>query len=177
MKVTKKTPHEALVIEGLDFTCAAPFNEGDTITAGEASALNQTLRENMRNNFAKKVKDAKTEAEKNGAEVDLSALQTELNSYTNDYEFGTGRGGFRTADPVRRKAIELAKEKVKAAFVKKGFKASEITSATLTEKAVEAIDGGKYPQFMEQAKVLVEAEQAAAAATGGDLDLDVPEAA
>jgi hypothetical protein len=50
---------EDVTIAGEVFKIDTPYTEGHTCTAGEASALNQVRHENLRNNFAKKVKDAK----------------------------------------------------------------------------------------------------------------------
>ena len=175
MKVEKDTPRVELGIKEHSFTCPAPFIEGHKCSAGDAATLNQTLRENVRNNFAKRLEKALEEAKKKKQSVEsvIKAIQTDMDKYVLEYEFGEGRGGNRIADPVKRKAVELAKGSVKKALEKKGYKAADITAAILTEKAIAAVDSGKYPKFMEQAKNILAAEKAAAEATDADLDLEI----
>jgi hypothetical protein len=66
---------EQITISGHSFNVPVRYEEGHELTAGEASALNQTYHENLRNNFAKKVKDA-------GDGADVAALQAELAAKT-----------------------------------------------------------------------------------------------
>lgn len=106
------------------------LHEGAQMTAGMAASLQQTRRENIRNNFSKRVNDAL----KNGwDEAKHNELQEALRSYSERYEFGVraeGSGtGPRVTDPVEREARDEAKKIISNAyFAKTGqrVKAAEI---------------------------------------------------
>lgn len=150
MKIGKETPRESVGIQGVVLSIAQPFNEGHNCTANEAAALNQLLKENVRNNQAptvKKMDEAKTAK---------GEIQKMLDEYVGSYEFGVRRSG-GTKDPVEAEAIALAKEKVKAAMAAKGIKLSEVKAADITEKAIEVVN--KHPQFREKAKQIVAARK------------------
>jgi hypothetical protein len=156
------TPVTSITIQGLEFEVMQPYSEGHQLTAGEAAALNQTLAENLRNNFAPAVRKAVAEYRKaNGlaedAEVpvtnlDRDELQQNLDKYAEDYEFGVGRaGGIRAPkDPIEREAHRIAQEKVKAALATKNVKLSSVSK----EKMDELVKGviAKYPAITEEAK-------------------------
>jgi hypothetical protein len=48
---------EQITIAGQSFNVPIRYEEGHELTSGEASALNQTYHENIRNNLAKKAKE------------------------------------------------------------------------------------------------------------------------
>lgn len=153
---------EQITISGHSFNVPVRYEEGHELTAGEASALNQTYHENLRNNFSKKVKDA-------GASADLAALQAELDTYANDYQFGvrTSGGGAVSRDPVMAEAMRIAKkivgEKIKAA----GKKVSDYEQAAINGAAKALID--RDPAILETAKARVSEQQSLASADLGDL--------
>ena len=155
---------EQITIAGKVFNAPLRYEEGHELTAGEASALNQTYHENLRNNFAKKVRDALD----NGG-FDQEALQTEFSAYAEEYNFGVRTGGGPRSDPVMKKAMDMARTKLKERMKQKGIEAD---AAAVTEAAKKLI--AKNPEFIELAKRLVEEEKAAAAI---DLDEIVSEAA
>ena len=146
MEFNKKTPREQLGIQGAILTIPIPFNEGHVCTANEASALNQLLKENVRNNQAphvkKMLKENKTPEE----------MQAHLDKYMTEYTIGVRRSG-GTKDPIRAEAISLAKEKVKKAILDKGGKLNQFKAADITAKAEMVVD--QYPQFMEKAAEIV----------------------
>jgi hypothetical protein len=98
--------YDQITIQGQTFRVPIRYAAGHTLTEGEASALNQTLHENLRNNFARKV------AEGSEAGIPQETLQQQLDDYANDYQFGvrTGGGGFR-GDPVMTMAMNIAPAK------------------------------------------------------------------
>jgi hypothetical protein len=132
----------SLTIQGIKFETAPRFAEGHTLNAAEASVLNQTLVENLRNNFASTVKAAYVAAAKaNGKvdsegnpdpsqvtidEIDVEALQSAFAEYEDAYEFGVRRTGTTRApaDPVAREALSIATDRVKAALKVRGYKLS-----------------------------------------------------
>lgn len=121
----------------------AKYNVGYTLTTeGEAHALQQTFTENLRNNFASKVKaklDGKTEL----SPEDLQALQAEFDTYAEKYEFGVrqaGSGPRAVKDPVEREVRKMAggaiSERYKAKYNEKPSK------EWLDEKVSELLAAG-----------------------------------
>lgn len=158
---------EQITIAGEVFSAPVRYEEGHELTAGEASALNQTYHENLRNNFAKKVKDAK---EKN--EFDLEILQAEFNDYAEAYQFGLRVGGGGTRDPVLSEAMTIAKSQIRAALKKKGVKIATVEASAITEAAKKLI--ARDARIMELAKQRVEEAQSAAAEDLSDLVSGLP---
>jgi len=161
---------EQITIAGKTFNAPLRYEEGHELSAGEASALNQTYHENLRNNFAKRVKDA-TEA---GA-FDQDAMQSEFDAYAAEYQFGVRTGGGATRDPVMSEALNIARGMIRAALKKKGLAQKSVEPAVITAKAKELI--GKRPEIMELAKTRVAEAQAAASDDLSDFVSDVSEAA
>lgn len=150
--INESTPRQDVTINGETFKVAQPFTAGYTLNSNEAAALNQTFAENIRNNLASKVKEAKE-----AGSFDVAEFQSQVvDEYVDSYEFGvrTGGGG-RTSDPVMAEALEIARTKVRAALQKAGHKLSDIAAAEVTRLAKEAI--GKNPQILDLAKARVAA--------------------
>jgi hypothetical protein len=145
---------EQITIAGHSFNVPLRYEEGHELTAGEAGALNQTYHENLRNNFAKKVKDA-------GGSPDLAALQAELNKYAEEYQFGVrvGGGGGRTTDPVMSLAMRIAKKKITDLLRDKGKKPSDYEPSAITAAAKALLDRPEGAQILEVAKARVEEEK------------------
>lgn len=165
-----------LTIQGLEFEVEAPYKEGDVIDANEASALNQTFVENIRNNFAATIKAAKAEICKTNGWVtkdgdkevpdlervsndalDMDEINASFVKYVESYEFGTRRvGGTRApADPVEREARRLAWEKVKELLKAKGYSVNKIEAETKDRLVGQALEN--YPEIRETARTLVAA--------------------
>lgn len=133
-----------ITIQGVVFAVPPVFKEGHVLTAAEAYTLDQTRRENLRNNFAGAVAEAKLKAavekgaltkDDKGVEIgdvsqvtnddlDVDALQEAFATYADNYEFGVrGSGSPRApADPVERELQTLALGVIKDAYRAKGFK-------------------------------------------------------
>lgn len=167
--ITKKTPREAFTIAGQTFQVVQPYAEGHVLTSGEASALNQTYAENIRNNFAARVKDA-VEA----GTFDQEVFQGQLDDYMGEYEFGVRRGGGgRSGDPVMAEAMTIARDKVRQAIKRAGkHKLSDVPASEITRLAKELISSGKYPQIMEAAKARVDAQRDVADVEIGDVNTE-----
>lgn len=104
--------NKAIVIAGVEFTAPFKYAEGHVLNAVEAKTLNQTRFENLRNNFAKTVKDSLEGKE--GA-VPQDQLAAKFAEYEAGYEFaqpGTG-GSTAKLDPIEREAISIATDIVK----------------------------------------------------------------
>lgn len=126
MKIPANTPRRAITVQGLTLQAPAPYTEGHTLIANEAAVLNQTLAENLRNNFAsvvaKAVKDAGVKDVSELPAEKTSALQAEFDKYVETYEFGVHRSGVRVVDPIEREAIAIAEEAIKTALRQRNLK-------------------------------------------------------
>ena len=155
---------EQITIAGKTFNVPVRYEEGHELTAGEASALNQTYHENLRNNFARKVEEVA-----NGGNLtsdQLDELQEKLDKYAEEYEFGVRVGGFTRGDPIKSEAMKIARDKVWELLKKKGKKRKDVDAAAVNEYAKKLLD--KYnDEIMALAKQRVEEAQALAA---GDLE-------
>lgn len=103
-----------ITIEGEIFECPdhPSLYVGATMTEGHVASLMQTRRENLRNNFAKKVKTAK---ENGGVTPEVHAAFAE---YASKYEFGVRQPGAPrvTRDPVEKEAFKIMKSAVSSAY-------------------------------------------------------------
>lgn len=154
---------EQITIAGQVFNVPVRYEEGHELTAGEASALNQTYHENIRNNFARQVK----EGLESGNES-LESLQKKLDSYAEEYQFGIRTGGGAVRDPVQAEAMNIAKSHIRALLRKKGRKVSDVASSAITDAAKKLLAHPEHgPKINETAKARVAEAQAAA---GSDLD-------
>lgn len=158
MQFDKQTPKKEITIKEVTLKVIAPFAEGHQLTAEEANVLNQTLAENLRNNFAGVVTAAK-EAAGSAEAVDVAALQDQLNEYMAEYTFGHRRSAGVAVNPVERIAINLAKNAVKAGLKKKGLDVKNYSAEQITQLAKDAV--ARYPHFMENAEQIHEAKKAA----------------
>lgn len=170
--VTTTSTQESIVtkqitIAGHQFEVATPYEEGQTVSLskGEAHTLNQTRHENIRNNFAKKVKDA----EEKGS-FDQSTLQSEVSTYDQNYEFGVREGGVAVAvarDPVMTEARRLARVAIQTKLREAGrTDVSKEQLAAAVEKAIEA-----NPHIVEVARERVEASRKAAEDLAGGISI------
>lgn len=114
----------SLTIQGAQFTVpdavVAKYDHFLTSDAPEGlrHTVRQTLLENLRNNFAGKVKEALDGTEELPAEK-VTELQTAFDEYANGYEFGirsAGGGGAPKKDPVEREMHKLAREDLKVRY-------------------------------------------------------------
>lgn len=151
---------QTITIQGVEFTIGAPYSAGHVLTAGEASALNQLRGENIRNNFAGKMKSAKDKGE-------TIPGQTELAKYDAEYVFGVRSAAGPRLDPVERKARQLAAVEVEKLIKSKGLKKAALPEGKFDELVSAFLD--KYPAFREKAKTIVTAEQSALDLGGLDL--------
>lgn len=123
--------------QGFELSVAVPYAEGSVLQANEAEALNQTLTENLRNNFATRLRQRQDEAAQEGTtyEPDMGELQAEFDEYVSTYEFGVRRAGTvrASADPVEREALKMAERQVKSAIQLKGYKIKDMPRERLAE--------------------------------------------
>lgn len=120
------TPRSDLTIAGSIFSIPAPFTEGYVLNPNEANALNQLLRENVRNNLAPKAE---------------GLTQQVVDDYVSTYEFNVRRGGGGASlNPVEKKARTIARERIQAALRERNMKIdlkTEEGKAWMEEKITE----------------------------------------
>lgn len=160
---------EQITIAGHTFNVPVRYEEGHELTENEAGALNQTYHENLRNNFAQRVKDGVA------AGKAVEALQTELDTYAENYQFGVRTGGGAVRDPVMSEAMAIAKTKIREHLRKKGVKLKDVDSKQVTEAAKKLI--ARSPEIVELAKQRVEEAKSAAATDLDSLVADISAAA
>lgn len=106
---------KTIVVQGIEFSAPEPYTAGHVLLDNEASALNQTYAENLRNNFAGNVKEAKEAHGERLPSNIVEQLRDEFESYAASYTFGVRRAG--EVDPVRlvrNKAASFTEEQKRA---------------------------------------------------------------
>lgn len=154
-EIHESTPRETYTIAGESFSIPRPYKHGHVLNEGEATALNQTFAENVRNNLASKLKE-----EKEAGSFDVSVFQAKVDDYCESYEFGVRTGGGRSSDPVMTEALAIARDLVRKAIVAKGIKLADVKAANITELAKQTIE--KNPKILETARARVEEVRAIA---------------
>jgi|SRR5215469_267820 len=158
----------SITIQGLEFNVDYPYSPGpQELTPGEASALNQTRAENLRNNFAAQIKALIEEyretnklpddEEISPTVLDKDSLDKAFAEYADKYEFGVRQlgGGRVPMDPVEREAWKIAEAKVKEALKASNVKLTSVSKEKMSE-LIEAVIA-KYPDITEEAKRRVSA--------------------
>lgn len=115
---------------------------GTPLTEGMVASLQQTRRENIRNNFASKVRDATNDGEDELSQDDKNQLQQQLNQYAEAYEFGVRAAGVRrVTDPVEKEARDEVRRTIQQRHF--ALHGKRVTGEPLTE-AVEAVMMGPH---------------------------------
>jgi hypothetical protein len=147
--------YDQITIQGTVFRVPLRYSAGHTLNDGEASALNQTLHENIRNNMAKQV------AEATEAGVPKETQQQMVDDYATDYQFGVraGGGGFR-GDPVMTLAMNAAREMVRIAIKKKNLDNDDWPASRISQVAKALLEGqGEDGEIIRSARKTIEAER------------------
>lgn len=168
-----------IVVDGLTFQAELPYKEGHPLTAGEAVALNQTYSENLRNNFANRVKKAKASAKatriqawhdagKEGPEPnddtipadEMAKLQAAWDEYVTLYEFNGRRVSRPQGDPIDREARKMARAVITTHCKEQTppVNTKDFTDERWDDLINQVLE--KYPDIKEQARVRVEANKA-----------------
>jgi hypothetical protein len=139
---------QEITIAGEVFKIAPRYSDGHTLSENEASALNQTFFENIRNNMASAVK-----ASKEKGDFDIDVMQDEVTKYAEDYEFGARRGPGTPKDPIRALALRFATTAIGKSLKEKFDKDHGFTSAEVKELANKLLDHPtKGPKYLAKAK-------------------------
>lgn len=159
---------QTITIQGYDFEAPAPYAEGHVLSIAEAATLNQTLGENLRNNFAKRVKTEKDKAEGGTISGDvLKTLYDEFASYAEEYEFaGKRRSGSTKIDALTREARRIAKGIVMEALRKKDMDPKSLEEGKLDQLISLTIE--KRPGILVEAQRRIDAAKSVANEAIGD---------
>ena len=115
---------------------------GQPLTEGMVASLQQTRRENIRNNFASKVRDATNDGEDELSQDDKNQLQQQLNQYAEAYEFGVrAPSARRVTDPVEKEARDEVRRTIQQRHF--ALHGKRVAGEPLTE-AVEAVMMGPH---------------------------------
>lgn len=145
---------EQITIQGHSFNVPTRYREGHELNEAEANALNQTFHENLRNNFAKKVKEA-------GESPDLAALQAELDAYAESYQFGIRAAGTGVSrDPVMTEAMRMARKIIDDLLRKKGKKPSDVTAEAKNDAAKRLLERPEGANILAAARQRIEEQKA-----------------
>lgn len=173
--VNDGTATSDIQIQGLTFSYTTPYVAGHPLTEGEANQLNGVRGENLRNNFASKIKDARAEAEKErgeGAELTeevIAALQAEFSQRDAEYAFTGKRQSRGPVDPVMAKAKSMARETINSALRTKNIKPSDLAEGKMDELIGKYLEN--HPEVVEEARLQVQKVKEAAADALGGVDL------
>lgn len=145
--------YDQITIQGQTFRVPIRYQSGHVLTENEADALNQTYHENLRNNFASKVRDGSE------AGVSLETLQQQLDDYAADYQFGA-RGGGGPRDPVMTLAMGVARELIRNAIKNKGLDPDEWPATRISQAARQYLDQqGPDGKIIARARQQIEEER------------------
>lgn len=128
-----------VTIAGETFEIATPYTAGAIeLSEAEASTLNQTRIENIRNNLNGKIKKLKEDSKSlddkvEGDEAGRTYRQV-FTEYAEGYEFGVRSTSTREpVDPVQREARRIARETIVTALKNKGHKVKDLDADKLEE--------------------------------------------
>lgn len=141
VQFTSETNRADITVKKVNYTIPCPFEEGHVCTANEAKALNQLLKENVRNNFASKIN-----------EDSPIPSQEEFDAYVAGYEFGIR--SITSTDPVMKEMIKIAEGLVMKSLEKAGVTKKSIGTEAFNKKVDEILANPDY-----EAKIRAKAEQ------------------
>ena len=159
---------KTITIQRQAFEISQPYSEGHTCTAAEAASLNQTWGENIRNNMAKVVTAARTEAgipdtaEGHSISLDdetIKVLQEKVTAYDNDYEFTLASvgGGRKSRDPVEIEATKIATASITAQLRDMGVTVKQVKETNPEGLKNMIADLASTKDVMTQAKKTIAA--------------------
>lgn len=169
------TSKTKIKVQGLIFEASKPYAEGYVLNALEAKTLNQTRDENLRNNFAKTVKDLLAGIAKDTPEgttprelsvEEISDLQTKFAAYDASYSFAERRAA-APVDPIEKIAHGLAWEHIKAKLKEKNYDIKTVTPEKKEELIASLL--AKDSAILEEAKRRVESSKNIASSALDDL--------
>ena len=158
-----------ITIAGTSFTVDQPYDEGHTVNAAEAKALNQTRKEAIANNLRSQItsikkEDGATDEEGNLTGDALQRAEQIVADYNREYAISLTNTGGSRKDPVEKEAYALAKNAIHAKIKESGKSPKDVDQEALAAKIEEVATSDKV---MAMAKKRVKERQSIA----GDLNL------
>lgn len=148
----------SITIQHAEWNVEPRFGVGHVLTENEASALNQTFFENIRNNWASRIKTA--------TENGQTLTQDDLDKYVSEYQFGVRAVVSREPkDPTAAEERRLARAAVSEAIRAQGLRLKDVPDEQF-EQFVDSINDGR---FRAQAEQIVAAKRMAATPLSLDL--------
>ncbi len=150
-----------LTIKGQIFDIAddPSIAPGVPLTEGMAATLQQTRRENIRNNMAKKVEEA-LNGSGDLAPGKYEELQKLVAEYADKYEFGVRQPGSpRVTDPVEKEARRDVSEAIKAAYFRRH--GEKLKGDSLNEAVEQVLASPKGDTYRERARERIREREAA----------------
>lgn len=146
-------PDKEITIQGVAFNVTQPYAEGHVVTEAEAKALNQTRSENVRNNMAKSVKDAKAEHGDTLPDDVLTSLGLAVSEYDKAYVFTLASvgGGRKSRDPVEIEANKIARAAIMGKLKELGKKLADVDKDKLAAKIAEVAGSDKVVKAAKKA--------------------------
>ena len=149
---------QTVTIQGNEFSIPARYAEGHVLTVNEASAMNQLVAENVRNNAASKIKKAIAEANEAGVEFSLDAardgdvtLRQEIQAYAESYEFGArATRSAEPVDPVQKEAYRIAVELVNGKLRDGGIKKKDLGEGVFDDTVTKAMANEKIQKLAKK---------------------------
>lgn len=166
---------KSVIIAGEAFEITVPYVAGHTLTEGEAYHLNQLRCENIRNNTAKAIKEAK----ESGDQTKLDEARAAVAKKNAEYEFRVGGSSGDTApklDPIEREARKIAKSILVSKLAEKGLKIGTAPEGTTKEDWAAKMESNlakiaATPEVLKAAEKAV--KQAAKVRDEAAVDLDL----
>lgn len=147
----------------------AQYAVGYTIAdEGEASALRQVKMENLRNNFAAKVRSALDQAKQAGQDTlpddQINALQNDFTNYAGEYKFGARTAGEprQRMDPLTKEMFALARDDFKKAY---HAKFGEAAPTDLVKERIGELIDKRRDDYVKRAKAILRQRDTAAEGT------------
>lgn len=142
-----------ITIQGVPFNVSQPYEAGHVVTEAEAKALNQTRSENVRNNMAKAVKDAKAEHGDTLNDDVLTSLSLAIAEYDKAYVFTLASvgGGRKSRDPVEVEAAKIARAAIMGKLKELGKKVADVDKDALAAKIAEIAGSAKVIKAAKKA--------------------------
>lgn len=148
-----------LTIQGLIFPLRTPYAEGHPLLANEAAALNNLRGENLRNNFAARIKallQPKDGPERLAADLtddEKAKLLADFVAYDESYTLSGKRTAKAPIDPVEREATKIAKEQVEAALRRKNIDKKSLTEGQFDNYVAQLLD--RNPAIRDEARAYI----------------------
>ena len=167
---SETTAPTTISVHGITVPVSRPYAEGHACTSAEAIALNQMRTENLRNNFAARVRKALPDSAALSIEL-VETLRSEFTAYEASYSFAAKRAAKPKVDAVTRESHKIAKGVILEALRKANTDPKTLTAERMEQLVLALL--AKRPDLAEEAERRIAATRASAEVAFEDL---MPEA-